>query len=85
MSLQLTDKANEQNIFALPACNQAGSIDVSLIAAAKCGDAIAFEELVRRHQRRLRRVAQRITHSREDAVQFSSQGICVSLRVLWRV
>jgi RNA polymerase sigma-70 factor (ECF subfamily) len=71
MSLQLTDKANEQNIFALPACNQAGSIDVSLIAAAKCGDAIAFEELVRRHQRRLRRVAQRITHSREDAVQDS--------------
>ena len=67
MSLQLTDKANGQNICALPACNHAGSIEASLVAAAKCGDATAFEELVRRHQRRLRRVAQRITHNREDA------------------
>jgi len=67
MSLQLTDKANGQNICALPACGQAGSTDASLIAAAKCGNATAFEELVRRYQRRLHRVAQRITHNREDA------------------
>ena len=67
MSIQATDKANGQNICALAASNQAGSIEASLVAAAKCGDATAFEELVHRHQRRLRRVAQRITHNREDA------------------
>jgi len=67
MSLQLTDKVNGQNICALPACNQVGTVEASLVAAARCGDATAFEELVCRHQRRLRRVAQRITHNREDA------------------
>jgi RNA polymerase sigma-70 factor, ECF subfamily len=67
MSLQFRDKTNGQNICGLPDCNQAGSVDVSLIAAAKCGDATAFEELIRRHEQRLHRVVQRITHNREDA------------------
>lgn len=67
MSLQLTDRTSGQNVFALPDCSQAGSIDVSLMAAAKCGDATAFEELIRRHERRLHRVVKRITHNREDA------------------
>ncbi len=67
MSLQFTDKTNGQSICVLPDCNQAGSIDASLIAAAKCGDATAFEELISRHERRLHRVVQRITRNREDA------------------
>jgi hypothetical protein len=49
MSLQFTDKTSGQNVCAVPDCNQGGSIDVSLIGAAKCGDATAFEELIRRH------------------------------------
>ena len=41
--------------------------DAALVAAAKCGDAQAFEELVFRHEGRVFAVAQRITHNREDA------------------
>jgi hypothetical protein len=37
MSLQLTDKANEQNICTLPACNQTGNIDVSNATASFMG------------------------------------------------
>jgi RNA polymerase sigma-70 factor, ECF subfamily len=41
--------------------------DGALIAATKRGDRKAFEELVRRHERRVFVVAQRITKNREDA------------------
>jgi RNA polymerase sigma-70 factor, ECF subfamily len=41
--------------------------DGVLVAAAKCGDAQAFEELVFRHEQRILSVAQRITNNREDA------------------
>jgi RNA polymerase sigma-70 factor (ECF subfamily) len=48
-----------------------GSIDKDsddvLVAAAKCGDPQAFEELVFRHERRVLAAAQRITNNREDA------------------
>jgi RNA polymerase sigma-70 factor (ECF subfamily) len=67
MSLQFTDEVNGQNVYNLPTGNSAESIEIALVAAAKSGDAAAFEELVCRHRRRLRRLAQRITHNREDA------------------
>jgi RNA polymerase sigma-70 factor (ECF subfamily) len=41
--------------------------DGALVAATKRGDRKAFEELVRRHERRVFAVAQRITNNREDA------------------
>ena len=41
--------------------------DNALVTAAKCGNAQAFEDLVRRHERRVFVVAQRITNNREDA------------------
>lgn len=41
--------------------------DGALVAAVKCGDTQAFEELVLRHKQRLLAVAQRITNNREDA------------------
>ncbi len=41
--------------------------DGALVAAAKCGDTQAFEELVSRHQQRVLAMAQRITNNREDA------------------
>ena len=41
--------------------------DSALVAATKRGDRKAFEELVRRHERRVFAVAQRITNNREDA------------------
>ena len=41
--------------------------DTILVHACKAGDAAAFEELVKRYYRKLFRVAQHITHNREDA------------------
>ncbi len=41
--------------------------DVQLVHAAKMGDMAAFDELVRRYDRQLFRVAQHITHNHEDA------------------
>jgi RNA polymerase sigma-70 factor, ECF subfamily len=41
--------------------------DTALVHACKRGDAVAFEELVRRYDRRLLSVAQHVTHNREDA------------------
>jgi RNA polymerase sigma-70 factor (ECF subfamily) len=41
--------------------------DGALLAAAKCGDTQAFEELFFRHKQRVLGVAQRITNNREDA------------------
>jgi RNA polymerase sigma-70 factor (ECF subfamily) len=38
-----------------------------LVHACKAGDAAAFEELVKRYDRKLFRIAQHITHNREDA------------------
>jgi RNA polymerase sigma-70 factor, ECF subfamily len=41
--------------------------DTSLVQACKNGDAAAFEKLVKRYDIRLLRIAQHITHNREDA------------------
>ena len=41
--------------------------DLPLVNASRNGDASAFEELVKRYDRKLYRIAQSITHSNEDA------------------
>ena len=41
--------------------------DIALVHATKNGDVGAFEELVKRYDRRLLRIAQNLTHNREDA------------------
>jgi len=47
---------------------QAGSTDeLALVESAKAGDISAFEELVRRYDRNVFRIAQHITQNREDA------------------
>ena len=43
------------------------SHDLDLVHAAKNGDVSAFEQLVGRYDRKLRRIAQHVTHNREDA------------------
>jgi RNA polymerase sigma-70 factor, ECF subfamily len=48
------------------------SDDLDLVHASKNGDAAAFEQLVKRYDRKLFRIAQHVTHNREgseDAVQ----------------
>ena len=56
--------------------------DAVLVAAAKKGSLPAFEVLVKRHERRMLRLAQRVTRNREDAqdvVQKSFQKAFVHL------
>jgi RNA polymerase sigma-70 factor (ECF subfamily) len=43
------------------------SHDLDLVHAAKNGDVSAFEQLVGRYDRKLLRIAQHVTHNREDA------------------
>jgi RNA polymerase sigma-70 factor (ECF subfamily) len=56
--------------------------DGALVAAAKRGDAHAFEELVFRHERRVFAVAQRITNNREDAEDVVQESFHKAFRHL---
>src|SRR6202166_1025518 len=44
-----------------------GSDDLDLVHASKSGDVAAFGQLVRRYDRKLLRIAQSVTHNREDS------------------
>ena len=45
----------------------AAADDLDLVHASKNGDVAAFEQLVKRYDRRLLRIAQSVTHNREDS------------------
>jgi RNA polymerase sigma-70 factor (ECF subfamily) len=49
------------------AVRAAVSDDLELVHASKNGDVAAFEHLVKRYDRKLLRIAQHVTHNREDA------------------
>ncbi len=49
------------------AVTETASDDLDLVHASKRGDVAAFEELVKRYDRKLLRIAQHLTHNREDA------------------
>jgi RNA polymerase sigma-70 factor, ECF subfamily len=51
----------------MTAQSPAGSNDLDLVHASKNGDVGAFEELVKRYDRKLFRIAQSITHNVEDS------------------
>lgn len=50
-----------------PTLNEPVSEELALVNAAKAGDVSAFEQLVKKYDRNVFRIAQHITHSREDA------------------
>ncbi len=52
---------------AIQKVNEPVSDELKLVRAAKAGDISAFEELVRRYDRNVFRIAQHITQNREDA------------------
>ena len=58
---------------AFRASDVGGESESALVAAAKCGDARAFEELVLRYQARVLAAAQRITNNREDAEDVAQE------------
>jgi RNA polymerase sigma factor (sigma-70 family) len=51
-----------------------GNTDITLVAAAKSGSRKAFDILVKRHEKRIFLVAQRITRTREDAEDVVQQA-----------
>lgn len=52
---------------AIEKVNEPVSDELALVRAAKAGDIAAFEQLVRRYDRNVFRIAQHITQNREDA------------------
>jgi len=54
------------NLTQFDVTEEAGG-DMALVHATKNGDVAAFEQLVRRYDRKLLRIAQSITHNREDS------------------
>lgn len=50
-----------------PTNEEVQQTDAALVSAAKRGDRDAFDQLVRRHEQRVFRLAQRVTKNREDA------------------
>lgn len=56
--------------------------DMALVHACKRGDAVAFEQLVRRYDRRLLSIAQPITHNREDAQDAVQEAFLKAFRKL---
>jgi RNA polymerase sigma-70 factor (ECF subfamily) len=58
--------------------------ETALVHAAKNGDMSAFEQLLRRNQARVFRVAQHITRSREDAEEVSQKAFLRAFQNLQR-
>jgi RNA polymerase sigma-70 factor (ECF subfamily) len=56
--------------------------DFTLVHACKNGDSTAFDQLVRRYDRRLLRIAQHITHSLEDAQDAVQEAFLKAFRKL---
>jgi len=56
--------------------------DLSLVHACKEGDVDAFEQLVKRYDAKLLRIAQHITHNREDAEEAVQEAFFKSFRNL---
>src|SRR5436305_13685186 len=59
-----------------------GYDDMILVHACKAGDAAAFEQLVKRYDRRVFRIAQRIAHNREDPQDAAQDALLKRFRQL---
>ena len=68
---------NDQNQL-----NTQSAADNDLVQSAKQGDISAFEELVRRHTKRVFAIANHITRSREDAEEVSQETFLKACRHL---
>jgi RNA polymerase sigma-70 factor (ECF subfamily) len=60
----------------------AASDDLALVHASKTGDVAAFEELVKRYDSKLLRIAQHVTHNREDAQDVVQEAFLKAFRKL---
>src|SRR6266478_5164207 len=83
MPAELIDAVDEVNVTSTSTGRLVPEGDAALVAAAKTGDARAFELLVQRHEGRIFSIAQRMTRNREDAedvVQQSFQKAFINLK-----
>src|SRR5216684_5690154 len=83
MPAELMDAVGEGNGTGSSPDRLVAQKDTALVAAAKTGDARAFELLVARHEGRIFSIAQRMTRNREDAedlVQQSFQKAFINLQ-----
>jgi RNA polymerase sigma-70 factor, ECF subfamily len=71
MDRQLLKTIDEPGVTDAYAQFSAG--DDQLVAAAKGGDDLAFETIIKRHRQRILRLALRYTRSREDAEDIVQQ------------
>jgi RNA polymerase sigma-70 factor (ECF subfamily) len=60
----------------------AASNDLDLVHASKKGDAAAFEQLVKRHERRLLRISQTVTRNREDSEDAVQEALLKAFQKL---
>jgi RNA polymerase sigma-70 factor (ECF subfamily) len=60
----------------------ATGFDVTLVRACQNGDHSAFETLVERYDRKLLRIAERITHNREDSQDIVQETFLSAFRHL---
>ena len=74
MSLELAGKAGTENRGVIAAGRALGDNEASLVAAAKKGNAQAFEKLVEQYEGRIFRLAQNIMQNREDAEDVSQEA-----------
>lgn len=56
--------------------------DLALVQAAQQGDIASFEELVKRHERRMFRIAQNLLHNREDSQDAVQEAFLKAFRKL---
>src|ERR1700732_4687110 len=56
--------------------------DMDLVHACKNGDVAAFEQLVKRYDRKLLRIAQSVTHNREDSQDAVQEALCKAFQNL---
>ena len=70
MAADLQNRVADNEVAVVPFGSLADTEDMVLVAAARSGSSHAFEVLVKRHARRILRVAQRVTGNREAFVHF---------------
>jgi RNA polymerase sigma-70 factor (ECF subfamily) len=83
MPTGFANRIDDNEAASAPIGSLGSAEDMALVAAAKSGSSRAFDTLVERHSRRIRRVAQRVTRGRQDAedvVQQSFQKAFVLLQ-----
>lgn len=84
MPADILDTFDDSEVVVAPMVIALGAADIVLVAAAKGGNVRAFEVLVKRHERKFLRIAQRVTRNREDAQDVVQKSFQKAFRHLCR-